>query len=59
MRRVVGLVLAVALTGWGSAGFSGVSPSTGAQSQSGAKIKAPQQEQEAEPTHEGKTEEKR
>ncbi len=59
MRRFAWLVLALGLTSWGGAGFAGVSPNSGAQSHSGAKIKPPQQEQEAEQTHAGKTEEKR
>lgn len=47
MSRFAWLVLALSLTGWVGAGFAGVSPNTGAQSHSGAKIKPPQQEQEA------------
>lgn len=48
MRRFAWFVLAFALTGWGAAGFAGVSPNNGAQNHSGAKIKPPQQQQEAE-----------
>jgi hypothetical protein len=55
MRRFAGLFLIVSLTGWGLAAVAGVSPSSGAQSQSGAKIKPPQQQaQEAEQASESK-----
>ena len=56
MRRFAWLVLALGLTSWGGAGFAGVSPNSGAQSHSGAKIKPPQQEQEADQASEPKDE---
>lgn len=46
LRGFAWLILAIGLTVWSSSGFAGVSPNTGAQSQSGAKIKPPQQEHE-------------
>ena len=57
MRRFAVLLLMAGLSGWGVAAVAGVSPNNGAQNQSGAKIKPPQQpEQEAEQAPESKEE---